>query len=291
MNIKPFFLNKFLLAGIILALCSCSSSENSNSEKEEVKVSMDEVIVDETEEVTIDFVMPSPLQVASIFKRAGLTFAQELPNNPENVTNYSSQLSKALNFGIYAADLSYCVLNNKSQESIDYMKAVKQLSDDLGMTSVFGNSDIFSSFEANVANEDSMIYILATVQENLDEHLESNEEQYLSVVFFAGGWTEGMYIGSKVAEEGNHTVTIRLVEQMVILENMIEALELYPHQSNALDNIIGDLKEIDNMYKNFEAIKRQKTEHISFDDVTLTDEELKAVSAKIETLRTKIVNG
>jgi hypothetical protein len=288
MKLIGSFWTKALIIGMGSLVVACGSEQPA---KEEMKEDARVEIEDMTETApTIDFVMPSPLQVASIFKRAGLHYEESLANSPENVSNYSSKLSKALNFGIYAADLSYCVLNNKSQESINYMKVVKQLSDDIGMTGVFGSDDIFSSFERNVGNEDSMIFILASVQENLDDHLESTEEQYMSVVFFAGGWTEGMYIGAKVAEKGNHNISVRLVEQMAILENLISALEQYPHKSNELDNIIADFKEIENMYQNFESIKSQEND-ISFDQIKLTDEELKTVTEKVSALRTKIVNG
>lgn len=291
MKLTTNFWSKFILFSLSALIIACGSEQNTNNENQTEETTTTEEVQEESMTSHVNFVMPSPLQVASIFKRAGLTYQEGLANDPNKVANYSSQLSKALNFGIYAADLSYCVLNNKSQESINYMKAVKQLSDDLGMTSIFGTDDLFSSFERNIGNEDSMIYILATVQENLDEHLENNEEQYMSVVFFAGGWTEGMYIGSMVANDGKHSVTGRLIEQMVILENMVEALEQYPHKSNELDNLIADFKAIDNMYKNFEAIKNQDKENISFENIKLTDEELKMLSAKINEMRTKIVNG
>jgi hypothetical protein len=277
----------YLLSGIVLLnISSCGSGENEVAQT----VTMEEDSEDEGG-MEIDFMMPSPLQIASIFKRAGLTYQDGLASSPEKASQYSSQLSKALNFGVYAADLSYCVLNKQSQEAIKYMQAVKQLSDNLGMTSVFGSADLFKSFEKNISNEDSMIFILATVQDNLDEHLESNEQQFLSVVFFAGGWTEGMYLGTQMVKDGSSQVASRLVEQIVILENLIKALENYPSKSDDLDNLIADLKKIDNMYRNFESIKSQDAEDISFKDIVLTQTEVDNLVNTIVNLRTRIVNG
>ena len=171
------------------------------------------------------------------------------------------------------------------------MKTIKKLSDDLGMTSMFGSSNMFTSFENNISNDDSLIYILAAIQENLDEHLENNEEQYMSVIFFAGGWTEGMYIGAQVAAVGNSSIAARLIEQMVILENVIKALKTYPHESNFLDEIITDLEDIDSTYRNFESLKDIEIDDVSFSDLTISDRELGSIIEKIEALRSKITGA
>jgi hypothetical protein len=168
------------------------------------------------------------------------------------------------------------------------MKTIKKLSDDLGMTSMFGSTNMFSSFENNISNDDSLIYILATIQENLDEHLENNEEQYMSVIFFAGGWTEGMHIGAQVATEGNPSIAARLIEQMVILKNVIKALKTYPHESDFLNEIITDLEDIDSTYRNFESLKDLDMDDVSFSDLKISDKELGSVIEKIEALRAKI---
>jgi len=171
------------------------------------------------------------------------------------------------------------------------MKAVKQLLDELGMTTIFGSNDLFKTFERNINKEDSMIYILATVQENLDTHLQTNEEQYFSVIFFAGGWTEGMYIGSKTVNQNANQITGRLMEQIGILENLIPALEQYPEKNSFLDDLIVDFKKINTLYQNFESVKKQAPDNISFKDITLTKEEAANFTAAIANLRSKIVNG
>lgn len=281
------FWNKLLIFGLIIGFVSCGEDPTPQIIEDEPEVEV-EYNSEEAEEA-YDFVMPSPLQIAAIFKRAGLRYNKEVMNSPEKVSNYTDRVSKALNFGVYAADLSYCVLNKQSQDAISHMNAVKTLADDLGMTDMFGSSTLFTSFENNLDNEDSLIYILATIQENLDEHLEDNEEQYMSVVFFTGGWAEGMHIGAQVAKDGEPSIASRLIEQMVILENVIEALEYYPHESEFLDGIIVDLKDIDNTYRNFESLKGLEMDNVSFADIKISEEELGTVIEKVSALRAKIV--
>jgi hypothetical protein len=283
------FCKQVITLFVVLSLIACDSETLPETivEKEPNKETS---FNDENEDV-YDFVMPSPLQIAAIFKRAGLKYSNETTNTVDNVSNYTDRVTMALNFGVYAADLSYCVLNKQPQDAVKYMKTIKTLSDELGMTSMFGSNKMFSSFENNISNDDSLIYILATIQENLDEHLESNEEQYMSVIFFAGGWAEGMYIGSQVAIEGNSSIAARLIEQMVILENVIQALKQYPHKSNFLVEITSDLEDIDSTYRKFESLKNLDMDDVSFSDLKISDEELSLIIGKIEALRAKITGN
>ena len=284
MKIKTNFWTKIIAFGVVISMVACGEEPK----PEPIIEIEEETSIDYDEDDSYNFVMPSPLQIAAIFKRAGLEYSNETTNPVENVSNYTDRVSKALNFGVYAADLSYCVLNKQSQDAVKYMKTIKILSDDLGMSEMFGSSNIFSSFEDNIGNDDSLIYILATIQENLDEHLEDNEEQYMSVVFFAGGWAEGMHIGVQVAKENSPSITSRLIEQMVILENVIEALKQYPHESEFLNEITADLQDIDSAYRNFESLKGMDIDDVSFADIKISDEELNIVIEKVEALRSKI---
>ncbi|MBT6746499.1 MAG: hypothetical protein HOB26_08095 [Flavobacteriales bacterium] len=286
MKINSNFWKRVITLCMVLSLIACDSEPTPVPIVAEIPG--DEISFDDENEDMYNFVMPSPLQIAAIFKRAGLKYSRETTNKVDNVSNYTDRVTKALNFGVYAADLSYCVLNKQPQDALKYMKTIKMLSDDLGMTSMFGATNMFSSFENNISNDDSLIYILATIQENLDEHLENNEEQYMSVIFFAGGWTEGMHIGAQVATEGNPSIAARLIEQMVILNNVIKALKTYPHESDFLNEIITDLEDIDSTYRNFESLKDIDMDDVSFSDLKISDKELGLVIEKIEALRTKI---
>jgi hypothetical protein len=287
MTIKSNFWIQIIAFSIVISLVACGSEPTPL-----VVIEVDTDFESPMEyEDTYDFIMPSPLQTAAIFKRAGLKYSNELTNSTENASNYDDRVTKALNFGVYAADLSYCVLNKQPQDAVKYMKTIKTLADDLGMTAMFGSANMFASFEENIGNDDSLIYILATIQENLDEHLEDYEQQYMSVVFFAGGWTEGMHIGSQVVTDGNPSITSRLIEQMVILDNVIKALKKYPHQSEFLDGITVDLEDINNTYRNFEALKGKDMDDVSFADIKISDIEIGMVIEKVEALRKKITGN
>ncbi len=286
MNLKCYYFGTALLA-ILILLFSC---EDGGNEAEEQIADTTLIEVQSNDEV-YSFVPPSPLQIASIFRRSGLEFVDDVTNPVENISVYSSSIKKQLNFGVYSADLSYCVLNNQSQDALNYMKAVRQLSDDMGMSTDMNSEQLFESFNANIGNEDSMISILATVQEGMDDYLQDSEQQYLAAIFFAGGWIEGMYIGANVAKTMNTELVKRLVEQMNILDGLIRGLHNYPNANEEIKKLIVDLELIKDIYENFSAIKGIDVEadEFSYDTVKISEEELNTLKTKINETRNWIV--
>ena len=284
---------KFSLLSTAIIIASC----NSNPQPEETvseDAMMDETIEEMEEEAEdFPFILPSPLQIASIFKKSGLTYSPDLTNDPANVTKYASQLSKSLAFGSYSADLSYCVLNNQSQKSLEYMKVVRQLADELGISAIFSSESLFKSFEKNLGNEDSIVDILAKVQEQLDYYLEENGTQYMSAVYFSGGWIESMYIGSQVISKSNKPkLASRLVEQMTILDMIVKGLDYNPNKTTELEALKTDLKSIYDIYAEFEVAKKiEAGDDTVLEDMKISDDEFSKISTKISEVRNKIING
>ncbi len=280
-------LKRFFAIAMVLFIAAC------NTEKPKEEVSMDTLSTEIPAglEEDIPFVLPSPLQIASIFKKSGLVYESHVTNPVGNVNKYSSRLSKSLNFGAYAADLSYCVLNNQSQAGLEYMKVIRKLSDELGISTIINSESLFKSFEKNIGVEDSMIAILSNIQEQLDQHLQENNQEYMSAVFFVGGWVEAMYIGSQLVKEKNK-LSNRLVEQMTILEMLNKGLSMNPNKSAELDKLISDLQEIKTTYDNLESVKllNEKPE-TNLEDFSITNDELNKIISKIQAIRSTIING
>lgn len=278
---------KIAVFAFVLFIAACSTELPKNETVEdtlpaEIPAAMEE---------DIPFVLPSPLQIASIFKKSGLTYVGNITNPVANVTKYSSRLSKSLNFGVYAADLSYCVLNNQSQAGLEYMKVIRQLSDELGISSIINSESLFKSFEKNIGVEDSMIAILSNIQEQLDAHLQENNQEYMSAVYFVGGWVEAMYLGSKLVKE-KKKLSYRLVEQMTILDMLVNGLSMNPNKSAELDKLIEDLKAVKLTYDNFESVKKlQEKPDANLEDFAINDDDLGVIISKVQEIRTYIING
>ncbi|NBG67312.1 hypothetical protein [Acidiluteibacter ferrifornacis] len=251
--------------------------------KEEVT---EEVVLEEVEEIedeSADLMLPSPIQIASIFNRSGLTYNGELPNSPDAVSNYNTKTKKYLNFGVYSADMAYSVLNKKQQESIDYLAAIKKLSDETGMDAIFSTGNMVERFEKNIGTQDSIMRILTEIKIKTDSYLEENKEQAKMAIFFTGAWVEGMYLGTKSAS-GNEMVKDRVLEQMNILKNLIPALRAQSDETFDLTEVANQLEAINTFYQ---SVATEDAEGYA----TINPDDMIELTKKIEALRSNIVSA
>lgn len=281
----------FFGASIIVAagtmLSSCSQGKQSD-EGEAVSI-QDTVTIDETKSVF--YALPSPLQIALIFKKSGLKYSEELVNSKNNVSKYTSSFSKSLNLGVYTSDLAYCVLNKKTQEAINYMQVTRQLADELNMSGVFDSGSLGTRFEKNLGNEDSLASILAELQMEIDLFVQDNKREHVSAIAFTGAWIESMYIGSKVFEKTKEKkISNKIGEQMSILGNLIKVLKVYEDRDAGVTGLINDLSSVKELYDDIPAVKKLEEEETG-QEIVLTETEFMSISKKIQELRTKIVNG
>lgn len=271
----------------LLFLTACGGGE---SESESQKVDTTEVVQEVEVETESSFdLLPSPLQVASIFDKSGLEFDVAYCNDLKAVDKYTTKFDKSLNFGVYSADLAYSVMNEKSKESGEIIKVVRDLSGEIGLNTVFDDEDMLDRFEKNIANKDSVMEILVDIQSKTDDYIQENGEDDLGVVMFTGAWIEGMYIGASATLKNNkNDVGATLAEQMIICENLISGLE-EGEKSPESDDLIANLKEIQEMYMNFESVKGLEGDEAF--NVTLKDPEIKQLAEKLIALRNKIVKA
>jgi hypothetical protein len=238
---------------------------------------------DDTDD-NITYVLPSPLQIASIFRRSGMEYVSGITNPPANTANYTGTFSRSVAMGVYSADLAYTIVNNQNQEALNYLKSVKELSNELGLGSVFDSDGFVKRFESNLGNEDSLAFVVSDLQIDMDSYLEENEKEYIAVLVFAGAWIESVYLGSKTIEKSdNPKLTNRVGEQFIILNNLIKALKAH-RKSN--EQIPALLKELEEIQKAFDAVVSDPDEAID-----LHRDHLNSLTASITELRKKITAG
>ena len=260
-------------------LYACGGDEPTDEQLEETT----EEVVDENMEMTeeVSYVLPSPLQIAQLFKSAGLTYIGDLANKTENVEKLSDKKSQKLNFGVYSADMAYCIMNNQTQESINYLNTLRKLSEKMWMTDVFNSLGLSKRLESNVGNEDSLIYIMADLQMQMDDYLDENGMGSTGYIIFAGAWVETMYLGTKVNEnKRNEKLISRLSEQAIIIDGVIKAIKQSDEDGDYTD-LIADLEGINKHFAEFNEDSEE--------DFILSDDQFAAMAVDITALRTKII--
>ncbi len=239
------------------------------------------------------YLLPSPLQIAYIFKKSGLKFVAGTAWDVKKQGDYSTSYSQSLALGVYSSDLAYCVLNKEKQDAINYMDAVKALSDKLGMSTVFDSETLLKRFQTNIGNEDSIMFILSEIQSKSDEFFSSNERQMSAAIVFSGAWVESMYIASHVLPKTKDSkLATQLADQMGILENLIK--ELTRHQSKD-SNIPGLLTNLNSIHEIIAAIpgvkEMMESDKPSEVKIEASEQQLKDLAKKLEEVRTSIVKG
>ena len=262
--------------------------QNTNEETVNTSQEVSASIEIDTTDYNYEFVPPSPIQIASILRKANMPYEDGLTNPTENADNYASQYKQSLNFGVYACDLAYCVTNNKSTEAAEYLKTVKKMSAKVGLSAVFDNESLIKRFENNIGNQDSVMSLLFDIQMLTDDYIQDNELRDLSVIYFTGAWVEGMNIGTHtIVGNTDHKISVLLSEQMTIAESIIRGLRAVENPSNDLVDLTDHIEEVVDAYHNLWSVKKEG-ENIEYLDVELTHDEVVSISDMILELREEI---
>ena len=262
--------------------------DNTNKSTVNTSQTVSSSIEIDTTDYDFEFVPPSPIQIASILRKANMPYEDGLTNPTENADKYASQYKQSLNFGVYACDLAYCVTNNKSTEAAAYLKTVKDMSSKVGLSAVFDNESLIKRFENNIGNQDSVMNLLFDIQMLTDDYIQDNELRDLSVIYFTGAWVEGMNIGTHtIVGNTDHKISVLLSEQMTIAESIIRGLRAVENPSNDLVDLTDHIEEVVDAYHNLWSVKKEG-ENIEYLDVELTHDEVIAISDMILELREEI---
>jgi hypothetical protein len=202
--------------------------------------------------------VPSPLETASIFKKAGAAYNAEFTNPVNNVNKYSTNIQKAINFGVYGADLSYANLFEQSQACMLYMNSSKKMADGLGITSAF-NAETLERMEKNINNRDSLMTIINDAFWSADAYLKENGQDNLSALIIAGGWIEGLYLGTQSLnhETPNEELMQKIADQKYSINNLMELMGTY--NDKEIGKMALKLAKIKATYDKIEEIEAETT--------------------------------
>ena len=180
------------------------------------------------------FSIPSPIQTAFLIKNSGSNYSKDMLNEPSKVTNYSTNFKKAVNLGIYGADLGYVTLFDQTQDAISFLTAIKSVGDDLGVSSAF-DVTLIERFEKNIGNQDSLLALVSDAYKASDRYLKNNEQNDIGGLILAGGWIESIYFATSSNElKSNKDIIKRIGEQKTTLNNLIKLLTPYYSKPNLL---------------------------------------------------------
>lgn len=214
--------------------------------------------------------------ILDLIQKSGAEYNPMALNNPDEASKYALESSRAINLGVFGADLNVTGLYEQTQESITFFKCVSTISKSLGVSNCF-DERMGDRMEANKNNRDSTLEIISQSFRNADSYLKSNGRPGTSSLIVAGAWIEGFYLACSTAfDTKNDLIVKEIFNQKESLKYLIELLESskLPEETSYL---LTDLKELQNKMNS-------KT------DTNYKIETLKDVQTSINNLRTKVVS-
>jgi len=270
----------YLAVTLIFSFTSCVSDSSQKKEKSVEAAAGQKVnekaMEDFNKSKLIFYSLPSPLETAMLIKRAGATYDEDLLNPLNNIDKYNTNIKKALNLGIYSADLSYSSLFDQTQSSVKYMANAKKLADGLGILNAIDENTI-KKLENNMNNRDVVLDIISETFMNSNAYLSEENRPVMAVSVLIGGWIEGLYIATKLTNgslTNNKKLIERIVYQKLSLYTVLNLLESFKGNQDAdyLRKRMDDLKVI------FDQVKIKNTSKVE----ASTDKKNKVTTIKAE---------
>ena len=293
---RPKVLILSLLAVSIMVSCAeepkRKSKEDDKKEKKEKKASNLFEIEGKV------FSIPSPIQTAILLKEVGTSYQSSLLNGTDNASAYVTTQQKALNLGIYGADLGYATIYDQSQEAISYMAVSKKLTSELGISGLYNEAQL-KRFESNIGNQDSLLALVSDAFKSADKYLKNNKQSDLSVLILAGGWVETLHFATNLAKStDNQAIKNRIGEQKITIKNLIKLL--LPHSnSSEVESLVNQLNELKDIYAditfNYEFkepetnVEEKLTIIKSVSSVEMSSQQLMDIAEKVESIRNSII--
>lgn len=269
------FMFGLLAFSLVLSTAGCKSSDKKqNKQKSQtIKPLLKKAIEKEVKDVV--YPLPTSFELTSMLNRIGADYILTLSNSVENVDKYFTEKSRALNLGVYSADLSYASTYQRKQETMLFLKASKKLIDNLEITSAY-NETLVSEVEKNLDNKDHLVKVITNSFYDTYAFLNKNGKENVSLLVVSGSFIEGLYIATHISENtfSNPEIVQVIFDQKGSLDRLVEILK--DHKKDA--NISGLLSDLSQLKKSYDSIEE-----------SMTKAQLNDITKKVEQLRVKIV--
>jgi hypothetical protein len=299
-------MKKLIILFLIFGIAACESNKKLDEDKafldslESISLGQPEI----SEEVISDIIqqIPSPLEISFLIKESGNSYDNGYLNSPDNISKYNSNYHKALNLGIYGADLGYTNIYNQNQDAIFYLDAIKELANGLSIGQFFDFGTI-KRLATNSQNMDSLLLISTQNFKNINSYLQEQKRSNLSILLLTGGWIEALHILCQVAEDKNsEQLKEKIGEQKIILDNIKLLLEFYRQSDPNIQKFYDQIMQLDAIYSqvNINHVYAEPTfEEVngmlvikdnSSTTIEITDQDVEKIKATTAMIREQIIN-
>ena len=171
----------------------------------------------------------TPLEITEIFNRLSIPYDAKTTNPTSSEKFYLSNAQAAINMGVYGVDFGYLHMFGFGQDVVNYMFAIKDLSNKLGIPDELILNPI-NSIENSITDADSVTKMMNIAYKNIESHLKRSDRASTAGLIVMGGWIEAMFLSTKLAYDPNNPdveVVQRIAEQKYTLNSLLSFLKNY----------------------------------------------------------------
>lgn len=298
-NERIIKMKNLLLGAVAASLAVVSFTGCGGEDKQQITVDNDTIPKqDTTQEEEIFYQIPTPNELFAIIKQIGGAGNQSLLHKVDMGSKYNDPRQKALNFGIYSADLAYASSYDFGTLNLDYLNLIKKMGDEMDISGAFDKT-VFDQAAKNIDNNDSIMKISNQLYFKAYSYLEENERGTTLGHIVAGAWIESLYLVTslKGAYADNDPVIQRIAEQKYNYENLWGFLMKY-ESDEGIKQTIADIEQLGMIFDSLEMIdsgevkveeRDGKNVIVGGSDIKINKQQYNDLVKKVKELRTKMI--
>lgn len=238
---------------MILVSCNTQKKKESTDDPEGFQYAEMKSQQEAMEELIYAF--PSPGDMLGRFDELGMTYRKELLNPASSAQHYISSKAKAMNLGVYIADLAFLVMFSRISESADYLEATMMLSSDLNIS----NQEfefLIEGAKNNMNNRDSIVAFSNELFYSIVEFFENNQQNKVIALIASGAYIEAMHIVFQSVNEysPDNELIRQLTELQYPMKNLLDHAKKVTDDPD-VDEIIEEISSIMDTFNQLETME------------------------------------
>jgi len=283
-----------------MASCGNDCSESYTDEISGIQIDLD-TIIDGKVSKNILKAIPTPVEINTYILESEAKYHKDMLSNVDLADEYLSTHKKSLNLGVYSADMAYINLHKKYRDAFSYFSAVRSLTSDLNISTLFDLQKL-KYYAENMNDNDSLIYVLSKDFDFMVSYLNDHNKSDVAVLMITGGFIESLHIAVSVYDQTNNKkLEEKIIEQKLVISDIISVIKPF-EGDKVFDTILTELKELETRYAEVEikhvygeASFHEEDGAMVIDDTSestldYTKEELESIIEQIKKIRANIIS-
>ena len=281
-----------MMIGSALVVTGCGGEEK----KPEIKTETTAEPKDTAMEKEVFYQIPTPNELFDIIKKIGGKGNKDILHKVEMGDKYTDARQKALNFGIYSADLAYASSYDFGTLNLDYLNQIKKMGEEMDISGAFDKT-VFDAASKNLDNGDSIMKIGNKIYFKAYAYLEENDRGAALSNIVAGAWVESLYLITSVAGpyKDKDPIIQSIAEQKYNYDNLWGFLMKYENDEG-VKQTIADIEELGDIFNSLEMVEGSEPELVEKDgkmimvggtDIVISKQQYQELVKKIKELRNR----